>query len=121
MVRRATMSTIRIPSDSGSAGDEATAFIQCINGPVPQIHELWCLGLERIICEVHATLRVEVTVETVGEFVTNYLAKNGCRIYIIRQLSAYNSVQLLGLFEKPGEMDCCLFALCWLASKPQGG
>ena len=109
------MGTICRTLDSGRRGTEATAFIQYINGKEPQIHELWCLGLERIICEVHATLRVEVTVENVGEFVTNYLAENGCRIYIIRQLSAYNIVQLLGLFDKTwgnGLLFICTLLAC---------
>ena len=71
MVRRNTMSAISSPFDSGSTSDEATAFIQFINGQEPQVHELWCLVLYEMSCKVLPTARVEVTVGTVGEFVTN--------------------------------------------------
>ena len=68
------MGTIRRPSDSVSGVTEATAFIQCINDREPQIHELWCLGLDGIGRKVCPTARVEATAGTIGEFVTNYLA-----------------------------------------------
>ena len=90
------MGTIRKPSDSGSGGTEATDFIQWVDGREPQIHELWCLGLDRIIRGVHPSAGVEVATRTIGESVTNYLAENGRRIKIFRQLSVNDSVQNLG-------------------------
>ena len=44
------MGNIHRPTDSGSGGTEATAFIQYINGQDPQIQELWFLGLDGICC-----------------------------------------------------------------------
>ena len=41
--------------------------------------------------------QVEVTAGTVGEFVTDYLAENGCIIQIIGQLSVNDSVQFLSV------------------------
>ena len=89
------MSTIRRPSYSIIGGTEATAFIQCINGRQPHIHELWCLGLDRISRKVHPTARLEVPAGTVRYFVTNYLAESGRQIPIIGQLSVNNRVQFL--------------------------
>ena len=91
------MGTIHRPFDSGSAGTESNAFIQCVDDREPQIHEFWCLCLDEIIREVHPTSRVEVTFGSVGEFVKNYLSENGRRINIIRKISSNNSVQTLGV------------------------
>ena len=96
------MGTTHRPLDYGSGGTEAPAFIQCINGWEPQIHEMWCLGLYSIRREVHPTLCVEVTPGTVRYFMTNYLAKNGRIIKIIRQLSVNDSVQFWGLPDQAG-------------------
>ena len=87
------MGSMHRPSDPGSGSTGATDLLQCINGQEPHIHELWCLGLDKIIHKVHPTARVEVIAGTVREFVTDYLAKNGLRIQIIGQLSVNNSVQ----------------------------
>ena len=92
MIGHSPMGTIRKPLDSGSGGSKATAFIQWINGREPQIHELWCLGLDGIICEVRPTARLEVISRTVGDFVTNFLAENVRRIKIIGQPSVIDSV-----------------------------
>ena len=96
------MGTIRRLSDYGRGGTDATSFMQYVDGREPQIHELWYLGLDGISCKVHPTARVEVTTGTVGEFVTNYLAENGCRIQIIRQMSINNSVKRLGVPDQGG-------------------
>ena len=69
------MGTIRTPYDYGSVGTEATAFIQRINTREPDIHELWCLGLDGISHEVQPTVHIEVTSGSIGEFVTNYLTE----------------------------------------------
>ena len=100
MIRRSPMGTIYRPSYSGSGGTEATAFIQCINGREPQIHELWCLCLDRICRKVHSTAYVEVPAGTIRYFVTDYIAKNGRQIPIIGQLSVNGSVQFLGLTDQ---------------------
>ena len=76
MIWHTLMGSIRQTSNPGSRSTEDTAFVQCVDGREPQIHELWCLGLDNITCEVHPTSRVEFPAGTVGEFVTNYLAEN---------------------------------------------
>ena len=86
------MGTIYRPFYPGSGSTDSTAFIQCINGREPHIHEFWCLDLYGICCEVRSIAHVEVTVGTVREFVTDYLAENGRRILIIGQLYVNNSV-----------------------------
>ena len=80
------MGNIYRPFYSGSGGNDATSFIQCINGREPRIHELWCLGFDGISWKVHPTARVDVTDGTMGEFVTDYPAENGRRINIIGQI-----------------------------------
>ena len=91
------MGTINMPSDSGSGGTESTAFIQCIDGREPQIHELWYLGLDRISHKINPAAHVDVTAGIVGEFVTYYLAENRCQIDIIGKISIKNSIQFLFL------------------------
>ena len=100
MSRRAPMGTIRRPSDSGSGGTEGTDFIKYIKYQETQINLLWCLGLGRIFWKFHPTARVEVPTGTAVEFVTDYLAGNGRRINIIRQLYVNDSVQFLGLSDQ---------------------
>ena len=96
------MESIRIPSDPGSGINEATAFIQCVDGWESQIHEVKCMDLDNISHEVHPTDWVEVISGTVGEFVTDYRAENGRRIQIIGQLFVNNSVQFWGVPGKGG-------------------
>ena len=102
MIRRAPMGYICRPLDYGIGSTEANNFIQCVDDQEPQIHELWCLVLDKIICEVHPTAQVEVTAGTVGEFETDYLAENGRRIQIIGQISVNDSVQFLGVPNQGG-------------------
>ena len=97
MIQRAPMGSILRPSNPGNGSTEDTTFIQFVDGRDPQIHELWCLGLENISRKVHPTAQVEVVDITFGEFVTNYLAENGLRIHIIGQLSVNDSVYFLGV------------------------
>ena len=78
------------------------------------------MGLDKMSRKVHPTAQVEVTDGTVGEFVTNYLDKNGRRIQIIGQLSVNDSAQFLGVPDQVGGVDCRLFATCGIASRPQG-
>ena len=103
MFRRAPMGTILITLDFVSRGTEATAFIQCIIGTEPQIHEFWCLGLDEISREVRPTSRVKVTAGTFREFVYDYLTLNGSIIEIIRRLSVNESVQFSGLYDQVWE------------------
>ena len=103
------MGDIRRLSNPGSGSTKDTEFIQCVDGPEPQIHKLWCLGLDNITREVHPTTRVEVIAGTVGKFTANYLAENGRRIPIIGRLSINNSVHFWGLLLKFGDVDCCFF------------
>ena len=95
MIWRTSVVCICQPSNPGSSSTKDTSFVQCIDGWYPEIHEVWCLGLDGIICEVHPTAHVEVPVITDEEFVTNYLHENGRRIHIIRQLSINDSVNFL--------------------------
>ena len=108
------MGSIRRPSNTDIRVTKDTAFIQCVDGKDPHIHEVWILGLDEIICEVHPTVQVEVPAVTVREFVTNYLAENGRRIQIIGQLSINNSVQFWGV---PAQAWVCGFAV---SSQPTG-
>ena len=103
MIWRAPMGKICRSSEYGSGGTDTTAFIQCVDGQEPQIHELWYLGLDGISHKFHHTARVKVTSGTVGDFGTNYFPKYGRWIQIIGQLSVSVSVQFLGASEQGGE------------------
>ena len=89
--------SIRRPSDIGSGITEDTAFVQCIDGREPQIHEVWSLCLDRIVRKVHPTAQEEVPIGTIGEFVTDCLAEIRGKIQIIGKLSINSSVQFLGV------------------------
>ena len=91
------MRSINWPSNTGSGSIEDTAFIQCVDGQETHIHHFWCLGLDNISREVHPVAPVEFIDGPVGEFVTDYLAKNGRIIQIIGQLSVNGSVKILGV------------------------
>ena len=91
------MGSIHRPLYPGSGSIEDTNFIQCVDGHEPQIHAFWCLGLDNITRRVHPTALVEVISGTDGDFLTNYLPKNGRRIQIIGHLSVNNNVQILGV------------------------
>ena len=91
------MESIRRNSDPGNGGTEDNKFIWCVDGQGTQIHKLWCLSLVNVTRKVHLTVHVEVGAGPVGEFTTNYLARNGHRITIIGQLSINRSVQFLGI------------------------
>ena len=97
MIRPTPMGTICRPSDYGSGCTGTTAFIQYTNGRDPQINKLWCQDFDGIFREVRPTERVDILDGTVGYFVTNYLAENGCQIRIIGEISVNGSVQFLGL------------------------
>ena len=97
MIRRRPMESIRRHSNPSSCSTKDTAFVQCVDGREPQIHELWSLDLYRIIRKVHPTARVEVISGNVRKFVTNYLAENGRIIQTIGQLSINDSVQFWGV------------------------
>ena len=102
------------PSDSGSGGTLDTKFILCVDVWEPQIHELWCLGLDNISHILHPKAGVEVGSGTVGELTTNYLAENGLIISIIGKLSINGSVQFLGIPNFSGGVYCCLLKTCKL-------
>ena len=91
------MESIPRPSNTCSGSTEDTAFIQCVDGQETHIHELWCLGLDNLTCNVHSTARVDFTAGTVREFVTDYFAENRFRTQIIGQLSMNNSVHFWGV------------------------
>ena len=100
MIQRSLMGSIHRPSDSGSRITESTAFIQCVDGREPQIHELGCLGLVNISRKFHPTARVYFLDVTVREFLTGYLSENGHRTHIIGKLSVSDSVQFLGVTDE---------------------
>ena len=68
------MGSIHWPSNPDIGITKDTAFIQCVGGQEPQIHEVWILGLDGIIHEVRPKARVEVVSGTVRELVTDHLA-----------------------------------------------
>ena len=91
------MGLIRWPSYFASGGTKGVEFIQCVDGQEPQIHKMWCLSSDSITPEVHPTARISVGAETVGQFSTQYFAKN-CRIIpVIGQTSVNRSVGILGI------------------------
>ena len=77
------MGDIRQLSDSGSRDPYPSAFIQCVDGIDPMIHELWCHGIDGLCCEVHPTARIDISVGNTGELVTEYLISNGRSNHII--------------------------------------
>ena len=83
--------------DSGSGGTEYIDFIRCVYVREPQLHKMWCLGLDNGTHEIRTTEQVDVSTGTVGEFTNNYLAENGHRIPIARQIYINVSVQFLGI------------------------
>ena len=98
------MGSVRRPLYSGSDSTQVTSFIQCVDGQEPQMHEFWCLVLDGIIREGYPTMQVEITAGTVGEFVTDYLAEDGCRIEIIGQLSVNDSIHFFGVLGQVGRI-----------------
>ena len=113
------MVSIRRPSNPGSGGTKDTKFIRRVDVQDPQIHKLWCLGLDNITRKVHPTVLVEVVAGTVGEFMTNYLAENVHIISIIGKLYINSSIQFLAFLILSGGVDCHLFPSCKLSVKPQ--
>ena len=97
MIRCSPMVSIRQPLNTGNGSTKEIAFIQRVYGQDPHIHEVWILGLDRIIHEIHPIARVEVIARSVEEFVTNYLAENGHIIHIIGHFSINGSVPFLGV------------------------
>ena len=63
------MGSIHWPLNPGSSSTKDTAFIQCVDGGEPQIHEVWSMGLDGITHEVHPTARLEFIAGTVVQFV----------------------------------------------------
>ena len=91
------MGSIRRPYYSVSGGTDDIDFIQCVDGREPQLHEMWCLGLDNVTRKIHLTAQVDIGAGTMGEFTTNCLAENGRIIPIIGKLSINGSVQFLGI------------------------
>ena len=97
MIRRRPMGSIHVPADSASRGTEGVEFIQFVDGQEPQIHEILCLGTNGVTCEVHPTAQIDVGAKTIGQFTTQYLPENGCRIPVIGQICINGSVKILGI------------------------
>ena len=91
------MVSIRRPLNPGIRSTKDTAFIQCVYGREPHIHEFWSLILDGIILKFHPKACVEVISRTVGEFVTNLLEENRIIIQIIGEISINDGIQFLGL------------------------
>ena len=108
MIHHRPMGSICWTSNPGSRGTKDTEFIRCVDVREPQIHKLWCLGLDNITRKVHQTALVEVGAGTVGEFTTIYLAENWRRILIIRKLSINGSVQFF--------LHSCFFLCKWVVA-----
>ena len=83
------------------------------------MHEIWCLGSDGIACEVHPIARVDVSARVVGQFLPDYLAKNGCRIPILSQIFINGSVEIL---DTPNfSVDPCLLRISWIPMIQQVG
>ena len=63
----------------GSRAPDPGAFIRCVDGRDPMIHEFCCHGIYGICLEVHPTGHIEIPAEYIGGFVTEYLSANGRR------------------------------------------
>ena len=107
--------------DSGSGGTEATDIIQCINGRESQIHVLWCLYLDGISREVHPTEYVEVTAGSVSEFVNDSFLKMDAKSISSGNFTSTKASNFWVCPTKPGAADFCLFPICWITLRPQGG
>ena len=71
MIRRRPMGYILRTSDSGSGDTKDVDFIWCVDGQEPQLHKMWCLGLDNVTREIQPTAQLEVGAGTVGQFTTN--------------------------------------------------
>ena len=65
------MVLIRRPQDSGRRGTKKTEFIRCVDEQDPQMHEIWCLGSNRITREVYPTAQVDAGAGVVGQLLSN--------------------------------------------------
>ena len=91
------MEDIRRLSNSSIGVPNTAAFIHFINGWEPEIHQLWYYDIDGICHKVHTEAHVDIPDGTVGEFVTEYISKNGQRNHIIGELSINGSVQFIGI------------------------
>ena len=83
------------------------------------MHEIWCLGSDDITIEVIPTAQVDVGAEVVGQFSSNYLAKNWRRTPIFGQNFINESVELLVI---PNfSVDPCLLRISCVPTIPQVG
>ena len=58
MIQHDSMGYIRWPSNSDSGSTKDTTLIQCADGRDHQIHELWCLGLNKTSQKFHPTAQL---------------------------------------------------------------
>ena len=91
------MCSIRQPYDSGSRDTKCVDFSRCVEGREHQIHKIWCLSSNGVTREVHLTAQIDVSADTVGHFLTQYLYENGRRIPVIIQIFINGSVKILGI------------------------
>ena len=61
------------------------------------MHEVWALGFNRITREVHLIVQVDVGDGVVGQFSSEYLTENECRITILGKISMNGSVEYFGI------------------------
>ena len=62
-------------------------------------NKLWWHGIGGICREVHPTARIDIPDWSVGEFITEYLSKNGRCNRIIGEIPINGSVQFIGIPE----------------------
>ena len=89
------MGGIRQPYNYSSRYPDPGAFIQCVDGRDPMIHELWGHENDSICRKVQPTACIEIPAGTVGEFITEYLSENRLQNQIIGELSTKGIVQLI--------------------------
>ena len=101
-------------SDSGSGGTKGPEFVQCIDGQETQMHEVWCFGLKGITHEVHPTVQVDVGAGVIGEFLYNYLTKNGRRIPILGKFQLMEMLNNLKLPASTELVDLFGMTIYWI-------
>ena len=59
-------------SDSSCGDTDRSKFIHCVDGPEPEVHEVWIWGDDDITPEFHPTAQVDVDPWIRRDFATNF-------------------------------------------------
>ena len=110
MILHTPMGAIQKPSDSGSRAPYPGAFILCVDGRDPMIHELWCHRIYGLCCEVRPTARTDTNI-----MVLTSSAIRSLEIFL--STAAFNSSEFL----KFGEVVCHMLPIIGLQRLSEGG